>query len=695
MAETDVALKLTIEALDKFSGTMAKLTSQMAGVNKQVSETTDQSKKQTSANTSLIGKWTELNSVLSVGKMAYAQLQKVVKELIGDTVEYAQQVRDMARITGMTAEATSTLVQAADDAEVSVGSLERAMRMAIRKGFEPTLENLAALSDEYNALTDPMEKNRLLMSKFGRSAFEMAKFMEQGSAAIKESAMQAQVFGLILSEDQVKAAREYEKAIDNLGDAFNGLKYMIGNAVIPVLTAASKAFVILLTATKQVTTLLGVHNKEVANTATTYEEYTEEVRRAAIAAGYQVDAEGNLMKITGERRGRVVQLITANYELTEAEFKLTRAIAEQTTANEKSDDVLHAQVDTLALLEHAQRRAAEAAQEAADEMNAAWAKLDTSPLDNLLNIENLIEWRAVGGAVLADFITSLENAAKAGIDVTEEMNFAQAAAIAMQLTVGQIDLSQAKTQAKELGIPWKEIETLTAMSNDHLQALIKANGQSVKMKVTILETTIANRVQGGGGGGHTPAMEFGGRPGPGAWEVGEAGTEGLIVGPGGVEVIPHRRWLEMRRQMMGDVGHAAGGFAFDPDTLRQAGVKNPEYSTFTQQSIATKQIISGVQAGGGGTAAASSAITSAVTEAVTSSVVSAVAEVVRAVTPSTAELTAAVLAPSQAAAAQSAQASAELLEEVRKMVRILQAQGSAGDVGNSVRSAMQFSNVGG
>lgn len=694
MAETDVALKLTIEALDKFSGTMAKLTSQMAGVNKQASETTDQSKKQTSANTSLIGKWTELNSALSVGKMAYAQLQKVVKELIGDTVEYAQQVRDMARITGMTAEATSTLVQAADDAEVSVGSLERAMRMAIRKGFEPTLENLAALSDEYNALTDPMEKNRLLMSKFGRSAFEMAKFMEQGSAAIKESAMQAQAFGLILSEDQVKAAREYEKAIDNLGDAFNGLKYMIGNAVIPVLTAASKAFVILLTATKQVTTLLGVHNKEVANTATTYEEYTEEVRRAAIAAGYQVDAEGNLMKITGERRGRVVQLITANYELTEAEFKLTRAIAEQTTANEKSNDVLHAQVDTLALLEHAQRRAAEAAQEAADEMNAAWAKLDTSPLDNLLNIENLIEWRAVGGAVLADFITSLENAAKAGMDVTEEINFAQAAAIAMQLAVGQIDLSHAKAQAKELGIPWKEIETLTAMSNDHLQALIKANGQSVEMKVTILETTIANRVQGGGGGGHTPAMEFGGRPGPGAWEVGEAGTEGLIVGPGGVEVIPHRRWLEMRRQMMGDVGHAAGGFVFDADTLAQIGgtayVPKYQRSGFIDQGSVRDR-----KASGGGTAAASSAITSAVTEAVTSSVVSAVAEVVRAVTPSTAELTAAVLAPSQAAAAQSAQASAELLEEVRKMVRILQAQGSAGDVGTSVRSAMQFSNVGG
>ena len=53
-------------------------------------------------------------------------------------------------------------------------------------------------------------------------------------------------------------------------------------------------------------------------------------------------------------------------------------------------------------------------------------------------------------------------------------------------------------------------------------------------------------------------LQHGGFPGPGVYEVGERGTEGLVVGRGGVEVVEHGRWLAMRegRRVPGLAGGA-------------------------------------------------------------------------------------------------------------------------------------------
>lgn len=166
---------------------------------------------------------------------AYYAVDKALDATVGTFVEYAAQVRETSRLTGTSAEDTSRLIQMADDLTISYESLQKSMWFASKNGMDVNIDSLAALADQYVALQSPSEKAEFLARKFGKGGAEMGKMLEKAGDGVREMS-DAIEDNLILSEEAVAKAREYEIAVDDLSDSFEGVKIAIGSGLIGPMT---------------------------------------------------------------------------------------------------------------------------------------------------------------------------------------------------------------------------------------------------------------------------------------------------------------------------------------------------------------------------------------------------------------------------------------------------------------------------
>jgi len=129
------------------------------------------------------------------------------------------------------------LVQVLDDAGIEINTVTKAMKEMAKDGTEPSIEQLATLSDQFLSLTTGAERGQFLLDKFGKSGLDMARAMALGGDAIRDMNA-AQKGGLILTEEAIKQSEEYRKNVDELSDAWRGFKIAVGNEVIPVINNA-------------------------------------------------------------------------------------------------------------------------------------------------------------------------------------------------------------------------------------------------------------------------------------------------------------------------------------------------------------------------------------------------------------------------------------------------------------------------
>lgn len=171
---------------------------------------------------------------------AYA-VDKAMDATVGTFVNYAAQVREMNRLTGAGAEETSRLIQMADDLTISYESLQKSLWFASKNGIDVSVDSLASLADQYVALNSPMQQAQFLAEKFGKSGAEMAKMLEQGGDAVRDWANS--IGGsLVLTDEAVQNAREYELALDSLNDQWTAMKVNIGQEVVPALNTLMDQF---------------------------------------------------------------------------------------------------------------------------------------------------------------------------------------------------------------------------------------------------------------------------------------------------------------------------------------------------------------------------------------------------------------------------------------------------------------------
>ena len=165
---------------------------------------------------------------------AVSGLIKFMSDAVNETVAYATEIDNMSRLLGLSTEETSRLVQASDDLFISQETLSTSLQAATRKGIDVSIEGLKKLADEYNSLPEGVTRSKFVLDIFGRSGAEMGKLMEQGAAGI-DAATAAIADNMIITQNSMADIMNYKRSVDNLNDAWFGLKLTIGQQVIPQL----------------------------------------------------------------------------------------------------------------------------------------------------------------------------------------------------------------------------------------------------------------------------------------------------------------------------------------------------------------------------------------------------------------------------------------------------------------------------
>ena len=153
---------------------------------------------------------------------------------IQKTVEYNKQVREMMQITGLSAEEISRIIQVSDDWGISIGEARSALEMMNKKGISPTIENLAKIADEYINSKDKAAFAEEANKKYGKSFSTIIPILAEGGDALREQT-KAVDKNLLATDDSIETARQWEVALDDLGDEVMVLAYKLGNKLLPPL----------------------------------------------------------------------------------------------------------------------------------------------------------------------------------------------------------------------------------------------------------------------------------------------------------------------------------------------------------------------------------------------------------------------------------------------------------------------------
>ena len=171
---------------------------------------------------------------------------------------------------------------------------------------------------------------KYLAQAVGVSAAEVQKMTSKGLIPAGDAIQyildgMRQDFGGMMAAQSATAAGQ----MSNLTDKIEAIQAAIGEKLLPAvkdliaaLSTAGDAALTLITWNERMGETMAEHGQQVSSTAQSYDEYITEVKRAAQAAGYLIDENGNLVTVM---YGEVVQ---ANYAVTESTWRANKATEE-------------------------------------------------------------------------------------------------------------------------------------------------------------------------------------------------------------------------------------------------------------------------------------------------------------------------------------------------------------------------------
>ena len=145
---------------------------------------------------------------------------------------YVDQISIMAAYTNTSTEEMSKLYQITDDLRIPLQSVEMALKYMTQNGVAPSIQGLADLAEQYNAIEDPIARSQFLLDNFGRAGQDMARIMEQGSQAILDQADAIEEWMIVTGKSE-EAVLEYKAAQDRLEEANMRIQYQWASTVIP------------------------------------------------------------------------------------------------------------------------------------------------------------------------------------------------------------------------------------------------------------------------------------------------------------------------------------------------------------------------------------------------------------------------------------------------------------------------------
>lgn len=351
LAQQEKANAVLLEAKEKFEGLSQSEKDALIAA-----DDLAKSNQQLTEKTGGVGiSMTDLSSGISVVKQSIEALNKAYDASIGVSQKYAEQVRDLKAITGESAQATSDLIQVADDFQISAEDLQASMKVLTKNGLVPNKETIISLAQQYQAIQDPLAKNEFLIKNLGRASSNYTNLLSQNTDELRKN-FDSQAQNLQWGEKELVQAERLRLAQDQLADVQNHLAVTVGSQ----LTPAFSAWVDLINrAISQPETLrVGWEGfiPVIGPIITLMENYGDSFNKGAAETQNLVNAQEAL-------KNKNVELIPTQEEVLAAQQKISEAnTAMVSTINsiQQADEAYASSASTL----HADRLAAE--QELAD-----------------------------------------------------------------------------------------------------------------------------------------------------------------------------------------------------------------------------------------------------------------------------------------------------------------------------------------
>lgn len=309
---------LILNAVDKASTEINKVTKAVTNLDKNTSGL-KKAWSQLKKDVPEVGKAFDLlTNPISLVTGGLVAVGAVIKSSVSDWVEYNKQIREMTQVTGLGAEEISRIVQVGDDWGISIDTLRTSLAFMNKSGVAPSIDNLAALADEYVATTDKTEFAEKAVKLLGRGYQTLIPLLAQGGDALREQT-DAVNDNLIATDKSIAASREYEVAVDELGDQWTGVKNTIGQAVVPALVDLLGALNDNIEAVQENSDVVEEYNKRfgdgkplidgyaraIGSTTPSVEEMTVEIVKANEAIREQGENAYRAAKKTNEMAGKM------------------------------------------------------------------------------------------------------------------------------------------------------------------------------------------------------------------------------------------------------------------------------------------------------------------------------------------------------------------------------------------------------
>lgn len=180
-----------------------------------------------------------------------------IREAVNDTVRLGREAINLSTQLGISAAEASQLAVALGDVYSSTEEYQRANQFLVRqlRSNEERLNELGVATrdtngdllnqtqiffnatkalDAYKVGTD---RNAASVELFGRGAQQMQELMKLTPEALEAARKKADELGLTLTVRGVAAVQEYRAAMNDLGDVYQAIKKVIGEALMPILSS--------------------------------------------------------------------------------------------------------------------------------------------------------------------------------------------------------------------------------------------------------------------------------------------------------------------------------------------------------------------------------------------------------------------------------------------------------------------------
>lgn len=150
-------------------------------------------------------------------------------------------VEDFRRGAVNISKTLASVQKGADEAETAIGQLGVSMKKTdgtMRSTEDVLLDTIAALAD----MDDETARNAAANEIFGKSYQELAPLLNSGADGIRELMQEAEDYGMVMSDEAVKASADFTDSMTRLNGTITGVKNRLAGQLLPSLGDIADGF---------------------------------------------------------------------------------------------------------------------------------------------------------------------------------------------------------------------------------------------------------------------------------------------------------------------------------------------------------------------------------------------------------------------------------------------------------------------